>query len=57
MNDSYATAGAKQRVVIEVAEEHLGTVDDVRAALRRHIDDIADERLACARGIQILLMC
>ncbi|WP_433364835.1 hypothetical protein [Streptosporangium sp. CA-115845] len=59
MGETYtaANAGAKRKVVIEIAEEHIGTVDDVRTALRKRIDDVTDEQLSCARGIQVLLMC
>jgi hypothetical protein len=46
----------RRKFVLEVAQEHIGTVDDVRAALNRLVADIADDRLKNARGIQVLIL-
>jgi hypothetical protein len=42
--------------VIQLTQEHFGTTEEAREALRRAVAEIPDDQLRYVRGIRVLIM-
>ena len=54
--DKYPPGPTVNAQIVRIAQEHFKTPEEAREAIHRAVDEISEDELRFARGVQVILM-